>query len=266
MKKYYLIISIFVSISLYVSADSVPRVIRVTDIVSSSEIELLKKGRILSYARMDGKGEVFTGGAAPSFPRGAGSMYDYPSGYSIAAVEKVFFKGENGQSGIIFDKIKDYNALKGMKYYSLSEGRAMPLILESFQSGNSTVNYNGVSGSVISCFTIKDNRLGAIPLRSEAWIDNGAVYASGICSGSVTRFGMKIFEPGDYRIYKFFIYDKTAGGWFYCSVQLMRVRSDIMKSIDLLKPENICNRLRGDTVHMLGLLGYDRRGELAAFR
>jgi hypothetical protein len=84
--------------------------------------------------------------------------------------------------------------------------------------------------------------------------------------GRVSRYGMKVFEPGDYRIYKFIIYDKTAGGWFYCSVQLMRVKSDIMKNLDLLKPENICNRLRGDTVHILGLIGINRKSELAAFR
>lgn len=266
MKRTALILFLLCLIPAFISAESSSGTIKIGDIFSPSEIKLLRRGGILTYARMDGKGEASSGGAAVSFPHGAGRLYDYPSGYSVASVEKVFFRGGPEDAVKIFEKVTDFPALKGMKYYSISEGRAIPLILESYLSGNRFVKQDGESRFASSYFTIKDNRLGTIPFRSEAWGGNGTVYASSICSGQVSRFGMKIFEPGDYRIYKFIIYDRLSGGWFYCSVQLMRVRSDIMKSLDLLRPENICNRLRGETVHILGLLGHNRSGELAAFR
>lgn len=240
--------------------------IKISDIFSPSEIELLRKGGIITYARMEGKGEASAGGMKASFPRGAGRIYDDPAGYSVASVEKAFFKGPPSDYAAIFEKVTDYPALKGMRYYSISEGRAIPLILESWISGNSSLKKDRETRFSSSYFTIKDNRLGTIPFRGEAWGSGGAVYVSSICSGHVSRFGMKVFQPGDYRVYKFIIYDRGGGGWFYCSVQLMRVRSGIMKSLDLLRPENICNRLRGETVHILGLLGHDRSGELAAFR
>jgi hypothetical protein len=266
MKRYTLSIILLISLSLSISADAAPPPFGIKDIISPGEKAVLLRGNILTYARIEGKGEVFAGGAGVSFPGRAGRMYDYPSGYSVAAVEKAFFKGDAAMGEIIFNRLIDFPALRGMQYYSLSEGKAIPLILDSRVSGNSSIKQEIGGKSAVSYFTIKDNRLGTIPFSSKVWSGNAALSSISVCSGTVSRFGMKVFEPGDYRAYKFLVYDKTAGGWFYCSVQLMRVRSEIMKSLDLLKPENICNRLRGETVHILRLLGIDRRGDLAAFR
>jgi len=266
MKHIILVTFLLLSISIFISAESAPVAIRTAEIISQREMAVLTKGGIISYARIEGKGETYTGGAKASFPEGAGRLFDNPSGYSVAAVEKVFFKGDASLGDGIFNRITDYAALKGMQYYSLSEKRSMSLILDSSISGSSSVKQEIGGKSAVSYFTIKDNRLGTIPFKSRVWYGNGSVYSVSECSGSVSRFGMKVFEPGDYRVYKFIVYDKTSNGWFYCSVQLMRVRSGIMKRLDLLKPENICNRLRGETVHILGLVGINRSSELAAFR
>lgn len=266
MKHIIMVTFLLLSVSFFISADSAPSVIRTSEIISHREMAVLTQGGILSYARIEGKGEASAGGVKVSFPEGAGRLFDYPSGYSVAAVEKVFFKGNDSLGDKIFNRLTDYSALKGMQYYSLSEGRAMPLILDSMMSGSSSVKQEIGGKSAVSYFTIKDNRLGTIPFKSKVWCGSGAVYSVSECSGAVSRFGMKVFEPGDYRVYKFIVYDKTSNGWFYCSVQLMRVRSGIMKRLDLLKPENICNRLRGETVHILGLIGVNRSRELAAFR
>lgn len=266
MKYPFSIIIILFILSLFVSADSAPPHLRLSDIITPQEKRLLVRGDILTYAKMTDKGDAFRGGMKASFPDGAGRIYDFPSGYSVAAVEKVFFKGDADLAETIFSRLTDYPSLQGMQYYSLSEGKALPLILESWVSGNTTLRQEIGGKTAITYFTIKDNRLGTIPFKSRVWSGRNTFSSVNECSGRVSRYGMKVFEPGDYRIYKFIIYDKTAGGWFYCSVQLMRVKSDIMKNLDLLKPENICNRLRGDTVHILGLIGINRKSELAAFR
>ncbi len=240
--------------------------LKLTDVFTMQEIQLVKSGKIITYAKMNGKGEASTAGAAVSFPRLTVSAYDNPSGYSVAAVEKAFFKGDISEWQLIFDKLGDYPAFKGMQYYSLSEGKAKTLIPGSWLSGEKSLFKSGDMAHSSGYFTIRDNRLGTIPFRGEVHGRRGSVYSVSVCSGQVSRFGMRIFEPGDYRVYKFFVYDKSSGGWFYCSVQLMMVRSDIMRSLDLLKPENICNRLRGETLHLFGLIGHGRNGELAAFR
>ncbi len=266
MKRYIVSIALMISLSLFISADAAPPRFSISDIITPGEKTVLLRGGILTYARIEGKGEVFAGGTGVTFPERAGRIYDYPSGYSVAAVEKVFFKGDASMGETIFNSLKDFPALRGMQYYSISEGKSIPLILDSRVSGSSSIKQEIGGKSSVSYFTIKDNRLGTIPFSSKVWIGNLALSSTGVCSGTVSRFGMKVFEPGDYRVYKFLVYDKTAGGWFYCSVQLMRVRSDIMKRLDLLKPENICNRLRGETVHILGLFGINRSIDLVAFR
>ena len=260
------VISILLIFSFFISADSAPPRLKVSDIITPKERGLLLSGGIISYAKMAGKGESFTGGIKASLPQGAGRIYDNPSEYSIAAVEKTFFKGDAALTDSIFTRLTDYPMLKGMQYYSISESKAVPLILESRSSGNRSVKHENGGKYAVLNFIIKDNRLGTIPLSSKVWSGNGFISSASVCSGTVSRLGMKVFEPGDYRVYKFIVYDKTSGGWFYCSVQLMRVRSDILNRIDFLRPENICNRLRGETVHMLGLIGINRKSELAAFR
>jgi len=266
MNRIFLFIILLLSLSIFISADAALPRFSIADIISPGEKGVLLKGGIITYARIEGKGEVFAGVVKASLPDKAGSLYDYPSGYSIAAVEKFFFKADAALGESMFNRLLDYSSLKGMEYYSLSEGRVIPLILDSRASGGSSIKEEIGGKSAVSFFTIKDNRLGVIPFSSKVCSGNGVLSVTGICSGTVTRFGMKVFEPGDYRVYKYLAYDKTAGGWFYCSVQLMRVRSDILKRFDLLKPENICNRLRGETVHILKLIGIRRTVDMAAFR
>ncbi|HOP64460.1 MAG TPA: hypothetical protein PK358_11695 [Spirochaetota bacterium] len=256
----------FLFLTIITEAGTLPRKVKVADLFTPSEIKLLKSGEILTYASMKGKGEAFAGGVSDLLPRKAGSLYDYPSTYSVVSVEKVFFRGGYGDSRKISERITDYPALKGMKYHSLSEGRAKTLIIESSLSGEKKVLQEGNGTLWVDRFTIMDNRLGTISFRGETWSSRGVVMSWNINTEHVSRFAMKIFEPGDYRVYKYFVYDRQAGGWFFCSIQLMRVRSDIMKSINLLKPENMCNRIRGETVHILRLLGHNRMEDMAAFR
>ena len=182
--------------------------LKLSDIFTSAEIQLVKSGKILTYAKMEGKGEAATGGDAVSFPRVNVSAYENPAGYSVAAVEKAFFKGDISEQKSIFEKLRDYPQLKGMQYYSLSEGKPKTLILGSWLSGDKYLSQNGDEKVSSGYFTIKDNRLGTIPFRGEVHGRNGSVYSMSVCTVRVSRFGMRIFEPGDYRVYKYIVYDK----------------------------------------------------------
>ncbi len=151
-----------------------------------------------------------------------------------------------------------------MKYYSRSEKRMKTLVLNSYKiSSDSLPEMHEISGKV-GYFFMEDNRLGKMKIRSHISESGSSVIQKNVCISRVRKWGMRVFDPGDFISYRIFF--KTAGGYYYVSVQMMKVRSGIMKSLDLLGPENFGNRLRADTAHLFQTLGIRRRIDLAPFR
>ncbi len=240
--------------------------IRLSSLFSKHEIEAVKKGVIFTYARIEEKGVVSLHGMVNPFNRWSPVPPVNPSDFSVVAVEKCFFRDDGGVGKKAFNALVDFGRLQGMKYYSRTVSGNRVLITESRLLSSQVIVRDSAGERISSGFLIRDNRLGLIPFKNDTCRRGNIISSVSISSSAVSRFGLKVFEPGDYHIYKYLIYDRNYGGWFYYSAQFMRVRSNIMMDLDLLKPENIGNRLRADTVHFMNMIGKNRTGELAAFR
>ncbi len=263
----FTITAILLSAVLYSSPE-----ISLNSFFSTNEVKLALSGEFLTSVTLKGKGEVHSGGVENLSP--AKNGYISASDYDMAAVEKGFFlmEGSSMNRLKIYKLLTDYSSLKGMNYYSKSEGKNIPLVLDSYkiQSSDDYVKENikdkNIPVSAISHFAIKDNRLGLLNFKNE-FISSGENFISiNTSTGNSSKFGMSIFYPGDYRIYRFFIYDRKLKGYFFYTVQFMKVRSSIMNKIDLIKPESFGNRVRAEDIHFMKSIGIDRSGKLAAFK
>lgn len=195
--------------------------------------------------------------------------------YDVVIVEKAYLKIRPDASAQlkIFKTMTGHTGLKGMKYYSITESGIRTLILESF-----SVNSCGdrayiaddirstIQDRIGSAFVIKDNRLGTICFNGTVEYRNGMFIETDVSCGRVSRMGMGVFKDGGYVIKHYVLPDASGGGYFYCSVQVMKVESSIMKKLDLLNPRNFGNRVRGETVHFFSRMGYDISRILPAFR
>lgn len=241
--------------------------------LTSKEMSLVRNGEILTSVTLRDKGEVHTPGVEKPYPVSTGYLPS-PSDFDMVAVEKGFFYMENSAANRLklYRAATDFPALSGMIYYSKTDGIFSELVLYSYriQSNDDYVKTgsgkDGVPEQTVSHFAIKDNRLGLLSFRSETVSGGENFIISGISTGTVSRFGMDIFFPGDYRVYKFFIYDRNAKGYFFYTVQYMKVRSSILNKIDLIKPENFGNRIRAEDIHFMKSIGINRTDKLAAFR
>lgn len=228
----------------------------------------------LTAVSLTGKGEVHSYGVENSSPVRNSFIAASPSDYDMVAVEKGFFymEGNGSNRDKIYRSLTDFSALKGMTYYSQTSGSNSTLILDSWkiQSQDDYIKMNikgkAIPESALSHFAIKDNRLGLLTFKSEFKTSGENFIVINTSTGTSSRFGMKIFYPGDYKIYKVLIYDKNLKGYYFYTAQFMKVRSSILSKMDLIKPESFANRVRAESIHFLKSLGADRSGKLAAFR
>lgn len=241
---------------------------------TANEIKLARNGEFLTSVSLTGKGAVQSGGVENTSPVRCSYISVSPSDYDMVAVEKGFFYMESNSFNRqkIFNSLTDFYKLKGMSYYSQTSGSNSILILDSYKTP-SPYDYikennkdKSIPESALSHFVIKDNRLGLLAFKSEFIRSGDNFIMINTSTGTSSRFGMKIFYPGDYRIYKILIYDKNFKGYFFYTVQFMKVRSSIISKIDLIKPESFGNRVRAESIHFLKGIGIDRSGKLTAFK
>jgi len=244
-------------------------------IFSAAEKGLLRNGNIMTFVYMKGKGNASSGIDDIGDFCNISALPSGWDGYDVVIVEKAYLRAGVGAAANlrIFNTLTARSRLKGMKYYSISEGTAAKLILESY-SVKSCADRSRIADEAPetipamreSAFIIKDNRLGVICFNGRVEYRGGMFMENDISCGRVTRLGMDVFNDGGYVIKRYIIPDDSGSGYFYCSVQIMAVESSIMKRLDLLGPENFGNRIRGETVHLLGLAGYDISAKITAFR
>ena len=242
---------------------------------SSGEKALLRNNDIMTFVYMKGKGNAANGVHdtgdflnISALPRG----WDK---YDVVIVEKAYLRVRPSKASAvrIFNAMTARSGLKGMSYYSISEGAVSRLVLESYgvRSCEERVykpdeSLRDVPAAAESSFLVKDNRLGTICFHAVVEYRQGVFVETERSCGNVSRLGMRVFNNGGYVITHCLVPDYRGGGYFYCSVQVMKLGSGIMKSLGLLKPENFGNRVRGETVHFFKRLGPDISSRLAAFR
>jgi len=267
-------ISVVIALSFILSAVYSSSGISLKSFFTDNEIRLAVNGEFLTSVALKGKGNVSSAGIEITSPVQNSYITASFSGFDMVAVEKGFFYMDNSGANRlkIYRALTDFYSLKGMIYYSKTQGTTSNLVLDSYriQSPDDYVRYSpedkSIPESSFSHFAARDNRLGLVTFASELVSKGDDFIMINSSTGTSTKFGMKIFDPGDYRIYKFLIYDRKLKGYFFYGVQLMKVRSGILSRIDLLKPDSFGNRLRAEDIHFLKIIGIDRTGKLAAFR
>ncbi len=246
---------------------------RVKSFFTEKEIKEALKGEFLTAAKLNGRGEVYSRGVEMTKPAASSLINISPSDYDMFASDKGFFYMENtpANRALLYRALTDVRALKGMKYYSVSANRFDELVTDSWRTAHSSdylkgADGNGVPGKTVFHFSLKDNRLGLLNFRAEVISADGYFVMHNVSTGTATKFGMTVFNPGDYKTFMTLIYNKKLKGYFFYSSQFMKVRSDVLSSFDLIKPGSFGNRLRAGSVHFLKTLGIDRTDRLAAFR
>ncbi|HPS58172.1 MAG TPA: hypothetical protein PK514_08700 [Spirochaetota bacterium] len=244
-------------------------------IFSAKEKSLLRDNNIMTFVYMKGKGNAVYNVADTAGFLGISALPSSWDRYDVVIVEKAYLKVRSTDSSRlkIFNTISARSGLKGMKYYSITGGNVAKLVLESF-SVKSCTDRTFLPDQVAavipekyqSSFIIKDNRMGTICFNSSVEYNNAVFTETDVSCGKVSRLGMRVFNDGGYLIRHYIVPDDSGEGYFYCSVQIMKVESSIMKKLDLLNPENFGNRVRGETVHFFSRMGYDISGKITAFR
>jgi len=248
-------------------------VFSLNSLFTSNEKKAVINGNFLTSVTLKGRGDVRTEGVEISSPVKNSFIPVIATDFDMAAVEKGFFYMEGNKSNRIkiYRSLTDFSGLKGMNYHSHTEGGSIPLVTESYgiQSPDDytkeNINDKDIPETSKLHFAIKDNRLGLISFKSEFISIGRNFILINTSTGNVSKFGMDIFYPGDYIIYKILIYDRNLKGYFFYTVQFMKVRSDILSKINLIKPESFGNRVRAEDIHFLKSMGIDRSGKLAAF-
>jgi hypothetical protein len=239
---------------------------------TDNEIKFSLKGEFLTSVSLKGSGNAVSGPVENTLP--AKNMYlnETISGFDMIAIDKGFFNMEDDKNRErIYKSLTDFSNLKNMKYYSQSDKGNAVLIIKSYKidSSENSISQNkkdNIPEKTIFRFAIEDNRLGLLTFKSELVYDGENFIMTNTLSKGVTKLGMNIFNPGDYKIYKFFIYDKKSKGYFFYTVQFMKVRSNVLNKFNLIKPESFGNRVRAENIHFLKSIGINRSGKLAAFK
>lgn len=244
-------------------------------IFSAGDKALLRADNIMTFVYMKGKGNAVSNVADTSAFLNISVLPQGWDRFDVVIVEKAYLRvGVSDSSRLkIFKTLAGRSGLKGMKYYSITETGIRSLIIESFRvksCGDRTYiaeeNLSALPAKSESVFVIQDNRMGTICFNGTVEYRDGMFIETDVSCGRVSRLGMSVFNDGGYVIRHYLLPDPSGAGYFYCSVQIMKVESSIMKRLNLLNPRNFGNRVRGETVHFFRRMGYDVSGMITAFR
>jgi hypothetical protein len=240
---------------------------------TDNEIKSALNGNFLTSVKLKGLGSADSGQVDNGSSAKNGYLDAAESEFDMIAIDKGFFSMEaNGKNrDRLYKLLTNFSYLKGMEYYSQSDKSNATLILKSYKidSTENSISNNKIENipeKTISSFSVQDNRLGLLTFKSELIYDGENFIVNNTLSKVVTKFGLNIFNPKDYRVYKFLIYDKKSKGYFFYTIQFMKVRSNVLNSFNLIKPESFGNRVRAEDIHFLKNIGIDRFEKLAAFK
>ncbi len=192
----------------------------------------------------------------------------------MISVEKVFFRYElTGESKLsVYNILASASKFKGMQYYSISDSKIMTFItssdrIESPENKSSVKDaaYSIITPKTVSYFIITDNRFGDLIFRSELYNEGENFILKNVCTEPMEKYFISINNKEEYQLISFFIYDKESKGYFYYSINAMRIRSSYFLKLGMLSARSFANRIRGSTVHTAKLLGLDWGDKIKAF-
>ena len=231
---------------------------------SKEQISSLKNGDIISrmFVKYDALGENTH--LSIDIPKTDYTNEDF-SVYEILTDEKVFipYVLNDGSKLDFYNLLASFSKLNGMNYYSRSSSKVEKLILNCFKiespKNKKNINdttYDKIEPKITNYFLQQDNKFGKITFKSELMNDSNNFILINTCVEPISSI-ININNGGEYKIISFFVYDEKSEGFYYYSINAMRVRVNFLLKNGLLRPTTFSNRLRAATVHFAKLLGLD---------
>lgn len=244
-------------------------------LINPDEQKMVVEGKILTTAYLENH-RIFSNylenASIEALTMPHASMTDF-SAYELLAVEKAFIpfvlNSENFLA--LFNSLTAYSQLSGMRYFSLTDKRLKPYILSSFR-----INYpdkdvllndekhDALPSDYSAYVMIEDNRFGKLLMRNNISVQNNNLVIRNQTLEPMSKLFIPINKSGEYEQQVWLMYDDDAKGFFYYSLQAMRIRSGFFLKLSQLTPDNVANRIRALTVHLAGLMGHDWKDRIIA--
>jgi len=240
------------------------------------EIEKVLAGEIIT--RMYVKNDVTRENtdAFIAIPRTKYADEDF-SIYEMITDEKAFIPynliGEKEKLDF-YNTLTAFSKLKNMLYFSRMAGKPQVLIKQSYKiiSPESRkkiddIVYNKIEPKITNYFVQEDNKLGKLTFKSELINSGGNFILINTCIDKISKMMFEVSKKNEYKVITYFIYDREKKGFFYNSINVMRIRKEVLltgnSAIPPLNPTTFSNRLRGATVHLAGLLGINWENKIS---
>ncbi|MBN2403311.1 MAG: hypothetical protein JXN64_13065 [Spirochaetes bacterium] len=194
--------------------------------------------------------------------------------YEMISIEKAFFACElTGKKKLyVYNILASAAKLSGMQYYSRTDSKIQTLITNSGRIKSpdnkwpvKDILYSTIYPKTISYFSITDNRFGDLTFKSELYNEGENFILKNVCIEPMEKYFISINKKEEYHLISIFIYDNDLKGFFYYSINAMRIRSNRFLKLGILSAEHFANRIRGSTVHMAKLLGIEWEHKIKAF-
>jgi hypothetical protein len=256
MKK--ILIILFIFIQFYINAEDIPPL---KNIFNLEEIEKIKNNEIIARMFLKYNPEKANTHLKIEIPVTKFTNENF-SVYEMLVDEKAFIPYKiNPESKLKFYNIlTSYSKLRGMVYYSRRIAKTQELILNCFrvESPNNKKLvpdkiYDSIQPKIENYFLQEDNKFGKLLFKSELYNEENSFVMVNTCMQPI----FPINNKEDYKMISFFIYDKESEGFYYYSLNAMRIRFALELLIKKTNATLFSNRLRAGTVHLSKLIGLD---------
>lgn len=263
MKKFVLffILNMLFILNLYSQAP-----LSVEIFFNGKEIERTLKGEIITRMYIKGNASGENTDLKIDIPNTKYIKEDF-STYEVIIDEKAFIPYNMGEMALrlkFYNVLTAYSKLTGMQYYTRMRKRTETFILESSKidpKKNSSISdeiYNEIKPKIENYFTQKDNKFGKITFKSELYNDGNVFVNINTCTHPLSYGLVTINKKEETKFINYFFYDEEKKGFYYYSINIMRVRVNfVLKKNDILtlNPTLFSNRLRAATIHLAKMLG-----------
>jgi hypothetical protein len=241
------------------------KLISVQSLFSADEIAALRQGKIITRAYLK---------ESPSLNVGSRNGLRIPrseyigdlSNYEMVADEKAFipYRLTDKNRLAFYNLLVSHSRLAGMKYYSRTEKKLEPFIIDSYcvdsaEGVRRTADpiYASIEKKRESYFRVRDNRFGDMVFQSDLYNEGDCFIVKNTCTAPLSKYGMSLSRAGEYQIINFLLYDREAGGFYYYAIHALRIHNGALLKSGMLSAWSFANRLRAGTVHMAQMLGVD---------
>ncbi len=190
---------------------------------------------------------------------------------AIIAEERAFFPYANfrGNRRAFYNQLFKYSLFTGAQYYSKSDAKIRTYIIDSTRIASidnplilPDPVYSSIETKRILFFKVHDNRLGEIVFKSEVSVQGNVFVVSNTNANTISKWGIPIAEPGDYRIIAVYVYHEEKKGFYYYCVHAINPQATLILPNAAFNPESFANRIRAETVKRASLLGLDWSAKL----